>query len=235
MFDDMPALVDAHAQQPPGPSGPWGGSGWGGGGVTPGGFGAGTPVAQPRRLQGTPHPGLQYAASSGPAPPLPPPPSDNPWLAGAPNVNPFSIPASAFDRREGLGGSPGFTPWAAGQMPTMTPNTVLQEWPPAEYVQSQEFDTEKGFGAFDDGRGWSQMGGLPSEGVWPSENFGQSPGIGPSPGLSPSPSTASTLVGTGPRAQYKRPEEWRPEFTTPRPGTLTRLFSIGKGSGETCA
>lgn len=228
MNNDMPALVEAWPNSPPpAGGGPWGGGGWGGNSeVAPGGFGGGTPALHFRRMPGTPHPGNHYAATPAPAPA---PPPDNPWLQAPlapPGADPFSMPAAAFDKPGAMGNSPGFMPWAQGPMPTMSPGTPGgQVWYPP---QTPKGDAEKGFGGFED-EGWPQFNTWSENGAF----WGQSPGGSPAPGLSPSPSTSSTLA-VGPRAQYKRPEEWRPGFTTPRPGTLSRLLSIGKGSGDTC-
>lgn len=242
----MPALVEArsHANPweaaPPASAGggPWGGGGWGGGGeVAAGGFGGGTPAMRSRRMPGpgTPHPGAHYAATPASAPPPLSGPPDNPWLAAPPaqyDSDPFSMPAASFDRPGGYSGSPGFTPWAAGPAPTMSAGMPAQQdyYAPYTPTYTPTNGLENGLDELGED-GWTQFRRMPPEEK--AGYFAQSPGVNPAPGLSPAPSTSSTLT-PGPRAQYKRPDEWRPEFTLPRPGTLSRLLSMGKGSGDTC-
>ncbi|KAH8110103.1 hypothetical protein DFH11DRAFT_1623600 [Phellopilus nigrolimitatus] len=46
---------------------------------------------------------------------------------------------------------------------------------------------------------------------------------------SPAHSVASAFA-SGPRSKYQRPDDWRPEFSMPKRGALTRLLSFGKSS-----
>ncbi|KAI5121766.1 hypothetical protein M0805_009577 [Coniferiporia weirii] len=225
-YDDMPRLVDSRNGPNPWHTAPPAPSPWFGGDSTPapGGFGAGIPQ-QPGNSNGNPGAfsparsayGLPQSASA-----------NNPWhsapLAGQPSPHsPFSMPAAAFDSPSGFApGAPGFTPWAPEQpMPATTPSQRPQTTP--WYTpHSQHTDLEDGFGFGDGGfeNGWS---GEQGSDAW---GFGK---VGTGGG---SPQALATSYASGPRHQYKRPEDWRSDFSMPRPKTLSRLLSIGKGSKD---
>lgn len=261
MYTDMPNLVEASGGPSPWDSAPLAGTthwpppgalgagsarSWGApandAAVIPGGFGAGTPRLRtkqaPARPRGTPAPpgfGTFGHSPSGAS-------VHNPWLsapiASPPAPDPFQLPAAAFDqqRSHSQGGTPypmqggglggyGDPPPQAGAGFGATPSWYNT---PRTHAGGFEFEDE---------------GGSPEEGEYayppppaPALGWGGSQAGDPwAFGGGKIASTPSMGAGyaSGPRSQYKRPEEWRSDFTMGKPaGGLTRFFSRGKGAKE---
>ncbi|EJC99118.1 uncharacterized protein FOMMEDRAFT_23033 [Fomitiporia mediterranea MF3/22] len=206
--------------------------------VIPGGFGAGTPARQ------HPTPALSHRSLSRGISRSSPVNPYNPWLNEA-GAEQFSMPAAAVD--QGFGSPSGWNipqaggvmhPWGAGPAGAEPPMFSMPSPRGSSWSMARTHEQDPGEGEDDlppalewspgANAAWDRAWGQSSPNQWKWD--GKLDAWGQSNGSSPSPS-ASVINGfaSGPRSQYKRPEDWRQGFSMSKPGALTRVFSIGKG------
>ena len=231
-LDGMPPLVDGPGSPPMGYNqqnyGHWGPSGNANGSVVPGGFGA-TPMGYAAPLYATPgaqqQPAL-YPYSYGPG-----------AAAAQSTATPHQHPAYMNTYVDDEGNEapppgsmyPGMSPYSYGQqqqqsLPPGTPYFPAAQYPdghPGMQYNHEAWDmgSEAGRSQRDPWRTPGSSGSSTLNGD-DGANYWKTPA---SPGnsnwtVSPLPGYAS-----GPRVIYKRPEDWRRDFS--RPGLLSRLLS----------